>query len=179
MIVVGRGSQMRTLAGARTIMAAGRILRIGAGAGRRAQFGRLRGSPGDAEPAQIASCIGWAPLPPEAGCEIDVGVGNWVDYTCGLGPDAYTFVNVVDFGTDNFSHCGTCLIDRGRYVNIFEQTTNITNISYVNIVNQTNQKYVNIYNGGPDPNWCNTEIQKLAAKKFRRSMSIVMMILQR
>jgi hypothetical protein len=112
------------------------------------------------------SCIGWAPLPPEAGCEIDVGVGNWVDYTCGLGPDAYTFVNVVDFGTDNFSQCGTCLIDRGRYVNIFEQTTNITNISYVNIVNQTNQKYVNIYNGGPDPNWCNTEIRKHGGKEI-------------
>ena len=112
------------------------------------------------------SCIGWAPLPPEAGCEIDVGVGNWVDYTCGLGPDAYTFVNVVDFGTDNFSRCGTCLIDRGRYVNIFEQTTNITNISYVNVVNQTNQKYVNIYNGGPDPNWCNTEIRKHGGKEI-------------
>jgi hypothetical protein len=112
------------------------------------------------------SCIGWAPLPPEAGCEIDVGIGNWVDYTCGLGPDAYTFVNVVDFGTDNFSRCGTCLIDRGRYVNIFEQTTNITNISYVNIVNQTNQKYVNIYNGGPDPNWCNTEIRKHGGKEI-------------
>jgi Family of unknown function (DUF6600) len=111
-------------------------------------------------------CIGWAPLPPEAGCEIDVGIGNWVDYTCGLGPDAYTFVNVVDFGTDNFSRCGTCLIDRGRYVNIFEQTTNITNISYVNVVNQTNQKYVNIYNGGPDPDWCNTEIRKRGGKEI-------------
>ena len=54
MTVVGRGSQMRTLAGARNITDAGCILRIGAGAGRRARFGRLRGSPGDAEPAQIA-----------------------------------------------------------------------------------------------------------------------------
>jgi uncharacterized protein DUF6600 len=113
-------------------------------------------------------CVGWAPLPPEAGCEIDVGIGNWIDYTCGLGPDAYTFVNVVDFGSDNFSRCGTCLIDRGRYVNIFEQTTNITNISYVNIVNQTNQKYVNIYNGGPDPNWCNTKIREHGGKEIPR-----------
>jgi len=111
-------------------------------------------------------CIGWAPLPPEAGCQIDVGIGNWVDYTCGLGPDAYTFVNVVDFGADNFARCGTCLINRGSYVNIFEQTTNITNISYVNVVNQTNQKYVNIYNGGPNPKWVNKELQKAGRKEI-------------
>jgi Family of unknown function (DUF6600) len=112
------------------------------------------------------SCIGWAPLPPEAGCEIDVGIGDWVDYTCGLGPDAYTFVNVVDFGADNFARCGSCVINRGSYVNIFEQTTNITNISYVNVVNQTNQKYVNIYNGGPNPKWVNKELQKAGRKEI-------------
>jgi hypothetical protein len=111
-------------------------------------------------------CIGWAPLPPEAGCEIGVGIGSWVDYTCGLGPDAYTFVNVVDFGADNFGRCGTCLIDRGRYVNIYEQTTNITNISYVNVASQTNQKYVNIYNGGPDAKSVNTAIQKAGGKEI-------------
>ena len=116
--------------------------------------------------SDCSSCIGWAPLPPEAGCEIDVGVGAWVDYTCGLGPDAYTFVNVVDFGADNFARCGTCVIDRGSYVNIFEQTTNITNISYVNVVNQTNQKYVNIYNGGPNPKWVNKELQKAGRKEI-------------
>jgi hypothetical protein len=111
-------------------------------------------------------CIGWAPLPPEAGCQIDVGIGNWVDYTCGLGPDAYTFVNVVDFGADNFARCGTCVMNRGSYVNIFEKTTNITNTSYVNIVNQTNQKYVNIYNGGPNPKWVNKELQKAGRKEM-------------
>jgi hypothetical protein len=110
-------------------------------------------------------CVGWAPLPPEAGCQIDVGIGNWVDYTCGLGPEAYTFVNVVDFGADNFAQCGTCVMNRGSYVNIFEQTTNITNISYVN-VNQTNQKYVNIYNGGPNPKWVNKELQKAGRKEM-------------
>ena len=111
-------------------------------------------------------CVGWAPLPPEAGCQIDVGIGNWVDYTCGLGPDAYTFVNVVDFGADNFARCGTCVMNRGSYVNIFEKTTNITNTSYVNVVNQTNQKYVNIYNGGPNPKWVNKELQKAGRKEM-------------
>src|ERR1051325_5270275 len=112
-------------------------------------------------------CVGWAPLPPEAGCAIGVGIGSWVDYTCGLGPDAYTFVNVVDFGAENFARCGTCLIDRGRYVNIYEQTTNITNISYTN-VNQNNKKYVNIYNGGPDANAVNSAIQKARGKEVRK-----------
>ncbi len=112
------------------------------------------------------SCVGWAPLPPEAGCAINVGVGSWVDYTCGIGPGAYTFVNVVDFGSDNFSTCGRCLIDRGRYVNIFQQTTNVTNISYVNVVNKTNNKYVNIYNGGPDRNWVNGQIRKQGGKEI-------------
>jgi hypothetical protein len=112
------------------------------------------------------SCVGWAPLPPEAGCEINVGVGSWVDYTCGLGPGAYTFVNVVDFGSDNFSRCGRCLLDRGRYVNIFQQTTNVTNISYVNVVNKTNNRYVNVYNGGPDRNWVNTSIRKQGGKEI-------------
>ena len=54
MTVVGRGSQMRTLAGARNITDAGCILRIRAGAGRQAQFGRLRGSPGEPEAVPIA-----------------------------------------------------------------------------------------------------------------------------
>ena len=111
-------------------------------------------------------CVGWAPLPPEAGCHIGVGIGNWVDYTCGLGPDAYTFVNVVDFGADNFARCGTCVMNRGSYVNIFEKTTNITNTSYVNVVNQDNQKYVNIYNGGPNPKWVNKELQKAGRKEM-------------
>jgi hypothetical protein len=112
------------------------------------------------------SCVGWAPLPPEAGCAINVGVGSWVDRTCGIGPGAYTFVNVVDFGSDNFSTCGRCLIDRGRYVNVFQQTTNVTNISYVNVVNNTNKKYVNIYNGGPDRNWVNGQIRKQGGKEI-------------
>src|SRR4030095_2321530 len=55
MTAVGLGSQMTTLAGARIITDAGSKLRIRAGAGRRAQFGRLHGSPGDAgNRAQIA-----------------------------------------------------------------------------------------------------------------------------
>ena len=108
------------------------------------------------------NCVGWAPLPPEATFESNVGISTWVDRTCDIGPDAYTFVNVVDFGSDNYSRCGQCLIDRGRYVNIFEHTTNCTNISYVNVVNT----HVNIYNGGPDYNWCNTEIRKHGGKEI-------------
>src|SRR5947209_5635890 len=84
----------------------------------------------------------------------------------GVGPGAYALVNVVDFGADNFARCGACVMNRGSYVNIFEKTTNITNTSYVNIVNQNNQKYVNIYNGGPNPKWVNKERQKAGRKEM-------------
>ncbi|HTG15992.1 MAG TPA: DUF6600 domain-containing protein, partial [Blastocatellia bacterium] len=106
------------------------------------------------------TCIGWAPLPPEAGCELGVGISSWVDNTCDIGPDCYTFINIRDFGSDSYSGCGTCILDRGTYINIVEQTTNITNISY--------DKHVNIYSGGPDYNWCNTEIRKYGGKECEK-----------
>ena len=76
--------------------------------------------------------MGWAPLPPEAPCEVGVGVSRWVDRTCDIGPDYYTFVHVRDFGSNNYRDCG-CVLERKRYVNIVEHTVNITNISYVNV----------------------------------------------
>src|SRR6202008_2611490 len=60
--------------------------------------------------------------------------------------------------------CG-CILDRRRYVNIVEHTTNITNISYTNVnitnVNVTNVNVtnINVYNGGPDFNQTNQAIR--------------------
>jgi hypothetical protein len=108
------------------------------------------------------TCVGWAPLPPEAPCEVGVGVSRWVDRTCDIGPDNYTFVHVRDFGSNNYRDCG-CVLERKRYVNIVEHTVNITNISYVNVnvnINVGRSLHVNVYNGGPDFNWCNTEIRR-------------------
>jgi hypothetical protein len=107
------------------------------------------------------SCLGWAPLPPEAGCELGVGISSWVDESCGIGPDCYTFVNIRDFGCcESYAGCGTCIIDRGSYINIFEGTINCTNICY--------NSHVNIYCGGPDFDWCNKKIREHGGKECER-----------
>ncbi|MEY2538063.1 MAG: hypothetical protein QOG67_1803 [Verrucomicrobiota bacterium] len=101
------------------------------------------------------SCIGWAPLPPEAGCEWGVGVSSWVDETCDIGPEAYTFINIRDFGSDSYSGCG-CLYDRGRNSTLIIDTFNCTNIWHGR---------GGTYCGGPDFNWCNSQIRKLGGKE--------------
>jgi len=100
--------------------------------------------------------IGWAPLPPEAGCRFGVGISSWVDSTCNIGPEYYTFINVRDFGLDSYFGCG-CIYDRARNVTIIIDTFNCTNIYY--------GRHVNIYCGGPDFNWCNTRIRQLGGKE--------------
>jgi hypothetical protein len=101
------------------------------------------------------SCIGWAPLPPEAGCEIGVGISTWVDDRCDIGPDYYTFINVRDFGSDSYSGCG-CIYENSRNITVISETINITNICYNRDVT---------YCGGPDYNWCNTEIRRHGGKE--------------
>ena len=96
------------------------------------------------------SCIGWAPLPPEAGCDLGVGVSTWVDREYDIGPDYYTFINIRDFGADSYSNCG-CLYDRVRNVTIINETINITNIAHDRSVT---------YCGGPNYFTLNQEIQR-------------------
>lgn len=102
------------------------------------------------------TCVGWAPLPPEAPCRVNVGISRWVDKTYDIGPDYYTFVHVKDFGSDNYDRCG-CVLERRRYVNIIEHTVNITNISFTRVNVNVN---VNVHIGGPDLSWCNTYIRQ-------------------
>ena len=105
------------------------------------------------------NCIGWAPLPPEASCNINIGISSWVDSSCDIGPDYYTFINIRDFGSDSYWGCN-CIYDRGRNTTILVDTWNITNICY--------NRHVNIYCGGPDYNWCNTRIRQLGGKECGR-----------
>ncbi|MEP6811052.1 MAG: DUF6600 domain-containing protein, partial [Chthoniobacterales bacterium] len=104
---------------------------------------------------ESCSCLGWAPLPPEASCEANVGVSTWVDRTCDIGPDAYVFVNVRDFGTDSYTRCG-CVYGRERNVTIIEETVNITNIVYTNNIT---------YSGGPDYRHCNDLIRRFGGRE--------------
>ena len=94
--------------------------------------------------------IGWAPLPPEAGCELGVGISTWADHEYDIGPDYYTFINVRDFGSDSYLR-GGFIFDRGRNVTIINQTINITNIAYNRSVT---------YAGGPNFFNLNQAIQR-------------------
>lgn len=100
------------------------------------------------------SCIGWAPLPPEAGCELDVGVSTWADREYDIGPDYYTFINVRDFGADSYFR-GGYVYDRSRNVTIINQTINITNIVYNHNVT---------YSGGPNYYGLNQQVLRYGGR---------------
>jgi hypothetical protein len=104
---------------------------------------------------ESCSCIGWAPLPPEAGCRFGVGVSSWVDYSCGIGPDCYTFINIRDFGSSSYSGCG-CIYDHSRNSTVIIDTFNSTNICHTRW---------GTYCGGPDFNKCNERIRTLGGKE--------------
>ncbi len=94
--------------------------------------------------------VGWAPLPPEAGCELGVGISTWADHEYDIGPDYDTFINIRDFGSDSYLR-GGLIFDRGRNVTIINQTINITNIAYNRSVT---------YAGGPNFFNLNQAIQR-------------------
>lgn len=80
---------------------------------------------------------GWAPLPPEALFLRLIGFSVWVDDYYDIGPGNYRFVENRDFGARRLN---SVFIDQRQNIQIINQTTNITNITYVNNV---------VYNGGP------------------------------
>ena len=81
--------------------------------------------------------VGWAPLPPEASFRRSVGISGWADSYYDIGPSAYRFVEVRNFGAPRLR---TVFLEPRENVTIIRQTTNITQITYVNSV---------VHNGGP------------------------------
>lgn len=81
--------------------------------------------------------VGWAPLPPEANFRRSVGFSGWVDSYYDIGPSAYRFVAVRNFGAPRLR---TVFVEPRENITIIRQTTNITRITYVNSV---------VNNGGP------------------------------
>src|SRR3954470_13986895 len=71
--------------------------------------------------------VGWAPLPPEARFEPEVGISVWVDDTYDIGPDYYRFCRVRDFGAPVIR--AVCF-PRSRSIGFYRETVNITNISF-------------------------------------------------
>ncbi|MDR3404258.1 MAG: hypothetical protein P4L99_17300 [Chthoniobacter sp.] len=87
--------------------------------------------------------VGWAPLPPEARWQPEVGISIWADQAYDIGPGYYSFCHVRDFGAPVLRGV---IIDRGENITILRGTVNITNITY-------NTGYGGgriIYNGGPN-----------------------------
>lgn len=80
--------------------------------------------------------VGWAPLPPEALFLRAFGFSSWVDAHYDIGPSSYRFVEGRNFGA---RHLRSAFIDPRENMSIIHQTTNITNITYVNNV---------VHNGG-------------------------------
>ncbi len=70
--------------------------------------------------------VGWAPLPPEARFEVNVGFKGWVDSYYDIGPTAYSFVAVRDFGSP---HLREVVVEPRQNITIINETRNITQIT--------------------------------------------------
>ena len=84
--------------------------------------------------------VGWAPLPPEARWEPEIGFSTWVDTSYDIGPDNYRFCSTRDFGSPFLA---PVLLPCEQNVTIIESTVNITNISFYG-------GSTVIFNGGPN-----------------------------
>jgi probable HAF family extracellular repeat protein len=80
---------------------------------------------------QSSEYAGWAPLPPEAGFSVNVGVSSWADSYYGIGPAAYTFISFKSWNQPSYVRY---IAPPNENVQIIRQTTNITNIRVQNTV---------------------------------------------
>ncbi len=74
--------------------------------------------------------MGWAPLPPEARFERNVGIQKWADSYYDISADEYVFIPNEDIGSDRIE---SAVIPIERNVTIVNETINVTNITYNNI----------------------------------------------
>jgi probable HAF family extracellular repeat protein len=80
---------------------------------------------------QSSEYAGWAPLPPEAGFSVNVGISGWADGYYGIGPAAYTFISYKSWGQPSYVRY---IAPPTENVQIIGQTTNITNLRVQNTV---------------------------------------------
>ncbi|MBA2585360.1 MAG: hypothetical protein H0U99_02615 [Chthoniobacterales bacterium] len=79
--------------------------------------------------------VGWAPLPPDAEFDRNVGIKKWADNYYDIGPEQYAFVTVRELGAPRLERA---VLPAEQNVTIVNQTTNVTNITYNNttVVNE-------------------------------------------
>ena len=75
--------------------------------------------------------VGWAPLPPDAGLSVNVGISGWADSYYGIGPAAYSFINVKSWNQPSYLRV---IAPPAQNIQIIRQTTNITNIRIQNTI---------------------------------------------
>jgi probable HAF family extracellular repeat protein len=75
--------------------------------------------------------VGWAPLPPDAGLSVNVGISGWADSYYGIGPAAYSFINVKSWNQPSYLRV---VAPPAQNIQIIRQTTNITNIRIQNTI---------------------------------------------
>jgi hypothetical protein len=75
--------------------------------------------------------VGWAPLPPEAQFDRQVGIQNWSDNYYDIGPEQYAFIPAKEFGA---TVTPRTVVPVDRNLTIINQTTNVTNITYNNSI---------------------------------------------
>lgn len=101
--------------------------------------------------------VGWAPLPPEAVWQPDVGFSVAVDTTYDIGPAYYSFVAIRYFGAPRLR---TYVEPWHRNVDYVRWTNNCTHITY----RQSDVRVRNIFIGGPDY----VEINRYSERPLRR-----------
>lgn len=101
--------------------------------------------------------VGWAPLPPEAVWEPDVGFSVAVDTTYDIGPAYYSFVAIRHFGAPRLR---TYVEPWHRNVDYMRWTNNCTHITH----RSTDIRVKNIFIGGPDY----VEISRYSERPLRR-----------
>ncbi len=93
--------------------------------------------------------VGWAPLPPEAQFDRQIGIQNWADNYYDIGPEQYAFVPANEFGRKLTSRE---IVPTERNVTIINQTTNVTNIVYNNsVVVDRGPSYEDLRSGSRQP----------------------------
>jgi len=107
--------------------------------------------------------VGWAPLPPEARWNVNVGFSVNVDADYDIGPNWFSFCHTRDFGAPVLRGV---ILDRRDNVTIINRTTNITNIT-INNVNKV------VYNGGPNYTTINKVVNRpIQVVKIKKEKNI-------
>jgi hypothetical protein len=118
--------------------------------------------------------VGWAPLPAESTFNVSVGVHPWADTYYDIGPAAYAFIRIGDFGRPSYSQN---FVPAQESLGFYSRTTNITNITYNNNVIISNgpqfervSQLVNQQGGQPLPTYkINYAAQTQANAAFKTS----------